>query len=152
MRQVNECGLLSEGSAGDHLPRSMDPNYSTGTGPYPWDRPAPAPSSTRSRPSTVSADSGWVQQLRDEQAAQFRAEVLRRLCLMPSGQRIRNLRAILGWTQRMAATQLGVSGRTLIRHERGHHRTPWLRHSLLQRLREVESDHAEELIAHLARG
>jgi DNA-binding XRE family transcriptional regulator len=139
------------GGMGENLPCSMDPNYSTGTRPYPWDRPAPVPSNRPSRPSMVSIDSAWVQQLRNEQGTQFKAEVLRRLQLMPGGQRIRNLRAVLGWTQRTAAAQLGISVRTLIRHEQGHHRTRWLRYPLLLRLRELESTYVEQIIAHPSR-
>jgi DNA-binding XRE family transcriptional regulator len=129
---------------GDSLPPSMDPSYSTGGG-----RPAPAASSRPPRPSTVNADLAWIQQLRGEQSTQFKAEVLRRLQLMPGGQRVRCLRAVLGWTQRVAADQLGISTRTLIRHEQGHHRTPWLRYPLPQRLLELESLYAEQIIAYL---
>jgi transcriptional regulator with XRE-family HTH domain len=70
---------------------------------------------------------------------------------MPSGQRIRNLRSLLGWTQRQIAMELGVSPRTVLRHERGQRRTPWLRLPVLLRLRQLESDHAEELIAYFTR-
>jgi DNA-binding XRE family transcriptional regulator len=98
-------------------------------------------------------DFAWVQELRDEEAAQFKSKWLRRLDLVvPSGQRIRNLRAVLGWTQRTAALQLGISVRTVIRYEQGHHRVSWPRVPLLRRLRELESDHAQELIAYLTRG
>ncbi len=100
-----------------------------------------------------AGDFAWVQHLRGEQAVHFKAELRRRLQVMPSGLRIRNLRALLGWTQRMAAVQLGISVRTVIRHEQGRNRHPqWPRLSLLRRLRELESDYAEELIAYLARG
>jgi DNA-binding XRE family transcriptional regulator len=64
------------------------------------------------------------------------------------GQRIRNLRLVLGWTQRTAATELGISVRTLIRHEQGHHRTPWLRLPLLRRLCQMEREHADQIIAY----
>jgi transcriptional regulator with XRE-family HTH domain len=66
-----------------------------------------------------------------------------------SGQRIRNLRIVLGWSQREAALQLGVSRRTIIRHEQGRNRHPWVRLSLLERLRELESTYAGELIIYL---
>jgi DNA-binding XRE family transcriptional regulator len=60
------------------------------------------------------------------------------------------LRAALGWTQRQAAVELRISRRTLIRHEQGQHLRPWMRLSLLQRLREVESEHEQQLFAHLS--
>jgi DNA-binding XRE family transcriptional regulator len=86
-----------------------------------------------------------------EQPANLKAEFRGRLFVMTSGQRIRNLRGLFGWTQRRAATELGVSVRTVIRHEQGQRRTPSLRLPLLLRLRELEWDHAEELIAYLSR-
>ena len=55
----------------------------------------------------------------------YRAQELgRQLCAMRllSGQRIRNLRIVLGWSQREAALHLGVSRRTIIRHEQGRNR------------------------------
>jgi DNA-binding XRE family transcriptional regulator len=67
--------------------------------------------------------------------------------LMPFGQRLRNLRLALGWTQSTIAARLSVSRRTVIRHERGHHRTPYVRLPLLLRVRELESVHAQELKA-----
>ena len=70
---------------------------------------------------------------------------------MPPGQRIRNLREILGWTQRRIAEQLGISVRTVIRHEQGHHRTASLRFSILRRLRQLEFEHADEIIRYLSR-
>jgi len=97
-------------------------------------------------------DFAWAQELRSEHAAGFRNELLRRLDFRPSGERIRTLRAVLGWTQRTAAVNLGISVRTLIRHERGHHRTLWPRLQLVLRLRELESEHAQELIAYLTSG
>jgi DNA-binding XRE family transcriptional regulator len=96
-------------------------------------------------------DFAWVQELRDEEAAQFKSKWLRRLDLVvPSGQRIRILRVVLGWTQRTAASHLGISIRTVIRYEQGHHRISWPRLPLLLRLRELESEHAQELIAYLS--
>jgi DNA-binding XRE family transcriptional regulator len=41
-----------------------------------------------------------------------------RACL-PFGQRIRDLRRLLGWTQREVAWQFGVSSRSIIRYEHG---------------------------------
>ena len=95
-------------------------------------------------------DSSWVQDLRDEQAAQFKVALKRHLESMPSGQRIRLLRTVCGWTQRQAAIQLGISRRTLIRHEQCWHRRSWISVSLLMRLRQVESDHVEQLLAHVS--
>jgi hypothetical protein len=56
----------------------------------------------------VHHDFGCFRKLRDGQADQLRAEVRLRLDLLPAGQRIRHLRAALGWTQRMAAVELGI--------------------------------------------
>jgi DNA-binding XRE family transcriptional regulator len=76
------------------------------------------------------------------------AQVLRNSVVgMPCGQRIRNLRMVLGWSQREAARQLGVAVRTVIRHERGE--SCWLRLAMLEKLRELEAANAEELIAYL---
>ena len=141
------------------LERRLDPHYSTHKGPYPWNQPAPtnagprseAPNAT-SRQVMQSSEFVWVEQLRSEHTARFRDELLTTLASRPSGLRIRTLRALLGWTQRTAATQLRISVRTLICHERGHHRRFWPRLSLLERLRELESEHAQELIAYLTRG
>jgi DNA-binding XRE family transcriptional regulator len=69
---------------------------------------------------------------------------------MPFGQRLRELRRALGWTQRMAAIELGVTVRTVIRHENGQHRTPWVRLPLLLKLRDLERVCAEEILAYLA--
>ena len=115
----------------------MDPNYGS--------RPSCG------KPVLQASDFAWVQELRDELAAQFKAELRRRLQVLPSGQRIRSLRTVLGWTQSMAAEQLGISVRTVIRHEQGRNRLPWLRLPLLERLRELESIYAEQLIAYLGR-
>jgi hypothetical protein len=116
----------------------MDPSYSSHTG--------------NGKLAMQAGDWAWVQDFRDSQAAQFKAELWRRLQLMPSGQRIRNLRTVLGWPQSIAAKQLRISVRTVIRHEQGRNRTPWLRLPLLERLRELESIYAEQLISYLARG
>ena len=126
-----------------------DPNYSSHRGDYPWSDPKTSSGSLG--PTMSGGDLAWSQAWHDEQAVQLKAELLDRLFVMPSGQRIRNLRAAFGWTQEMAALQLGVSRRTIIRHEQAHHRRPWPRLELLFRLRELESDHAEELIAYISR-
>jgi DNA-binding XRE family transcriptional regulator len=70
---------------------------------------------------------------------------------MPFGQRLREVRLALGWTPSMIADELGISVRTVIRHEQGSNRTgrPHLR--VLLRLRELESRYAAEVLAYLAR-
>jgi DNA-binding XRE family transcriptional regulator len=70
--------------------------------------------------------------------------------LMPFGQRIRELRRARGWTQRQAGYALGVSRRTVIRHERGRTRRPWW--SLLETVRRLEEAYAGELRDYLVRG
>ena len=135
--------------AGGNLPRSMDPNYSKHAGPSPSDHPAPR--SAESRPTMKPGDFEWMQTWRDEQAAKLKTELRFQLKVMPPGQRIRTLRAVLGWTQRRIAMELGVSMRTVIRHERDQRRTLWLRLPVLLRLRQLESDHEEELVAFFTR-
>lgn len=56
---------------------------------------------------------------------------------MPFGQRIRELRRARGWTQRQAGYALGVSTRTIIRHELGRTRQPWW--SLVVTVRRLEA-------------
>ncbi len=91
--------------------------------------------------------SAAVQSWREGQNAQI-AQVLRdSLVGMLFGQRIRNLRMVLGWSQREAAEHFGVSVRTVIRHERGDCFRP--RWPLVQKVRGLEADNAEELIAYL---
>jgi DNA-binding XRE family transcriptional regulator len=85
----------------------------------------------------------------DPAAAQV--EMRRRLWGMSSGEHIRLLRKVLGWTQEQAAAALRISRRSIIRHEQGRHLRPWMRNSLEMRLRQLEADHAEQLAAHLAR-
>ena len=92
-----------------------------------------------------------------ETIGQRQAELQRQLRemgreLMRFGQRLRELRRALGWTQRMAAVELGITVRTVIRHENGQHRTPWVRLPLLLKLRDLERVCAEEILAYLARG
>jgi DNA-binding XRE family transcriptional regulator len=65
--------------------------------------------------------------------------------------RIRYLRNALGWNQRTAAAQLGISVRTLIRHEQGHHRTSSTRLALLLRLLELELAHVNQIQAYVDR-
>jgi DNA-binding XRE family transcriptional regulator len=64
---------------------------------------------------------------------------------LPFGQRIRELRQALGWTQREVATQLGVSPRTVIRYELG--QSGPIQSAPLMALRRLESAHAQELHA-----
>jgi len=68
--------------------------------------------------------------------------------LMPFGQRIRELRRARGWTQRQAGYALGVSTRTVIRHEKGRTRRPWW--SLLVTVRRLEEAYPAELVAYRA--
>jgi DNA-binding transcriptional regulator YiaG len=136
-------------NSGSNLPRGMDPNYSTHKGDYPWNRPQTTGEKSASMiregdPTSIQVSHADVTALRG-------AELRRRLQLMPSGQRIRNLRLALGWTQWVAAAQLGISVRTVIRHEQGCHRRPWMRLKLLLRLCELESEYAEPIVAYLAR-
>jgi DNA-binding XRE family transcriptional regulator len=69
---------------------------------------------------------------------------------MSSGEHIFALRKALGWTQEQAAAELGISRRSVIRHEQREYLRPRMRKSLEMRLRQLESDHAEQLVAHLA--
>jgi DNA-binding XRE family transcriptional regulator len=127
----------------------MDPNYGSREGTHP--RSPAATGSAEPGPIKPAGDFVWIQAWHYEQAAKLKAELRFQLQVMPSGQRIRTLRAVLGWTQRQIATELAISMRTVIRHEQGQRRTPWLRLPVLLRLRQLESDHEEELIAYFTR-
>jgi transcriptional regulator with XRE-family HTH domain len=59
------------------------------------------------------------------------------------GQRIRELRCALGWTQREVAAQLGVCARAIIKYEQG--RSGPIQVEPLRALRRLESVHAQEL-------
>ena len=59
------------------------------------------------------------------------------------GERMLRLRRLLGMTQKELALALGVSVRTIIRHERGQCNRSW---SLWERLREMELAHAEAVV------
>lgn len=84
---------------------------------------------------------------REERADQL-AMVLRRSQVgVPFGERIHNLRTVLGWSQREAARQLGVCVRSVIRHELAQSLRPWL--PLLQKVRGLEAENAEILLAYL---
>ena len=61
---------------------------------------------------------------------------------LPFGQRIRDVRRALRWTQRDVALELGVSRRSVIRYEQG--RSAPLQSSPLLALRRLEA-HAQEL-------
>ena len=124
----------------------------------------PAPTNAGPRPATPTdatsrlatptippADLAWMQQLRSAHTARFQQELLATLASRPPGRRIRYLRAVLGWSQRTAASQLGISRRTLIRHEQGQHRTHSARVSLLARLEMLELAHANEILAYVDR-
>ncbi len=67
------------------------------------------------------------------------------------GERLRELRRALGWTQSMAALMLGISTRTVIRHERGQHRRKCVVGTTLLKLRELEASWACLLVEHLIR-
>jgi DNA-binding XRE family transcriptional regulator len=62
---------------------------------------------------------------------------------LPFGQRIRDLRRVLGWSQREVAWQLGVSSRSIIRYEHG--QSSPIRSAPLLALRRLESAYALEL-------
>jgi DNA-binding XRE family transcriptional regulator len=68
---------------------------------------------------------------------------------MAFGERIRDLRRALRWTQLDAAEQLGVSRRSVIRHERNQSQRPHF--TLLLRVRELEADYARDLAAYVGR-
>jgi DNA-binding XRE family transcriptional regulator len=59
---------------------------------------------------------------------------------LPLGQRIRDVRRALRWTQRDVALELGVSRRSVIRYEQG--RSAPLQSAPLLALRRLESTHA----------
>ena len=114
-------------------------------------QPVVVASTSSGFPKQTGDDRGWVADLRDQREVQLKVELKPGLDRLPSGERIRLLRKVLEWSQERAARELGISRRTLIRHEQGKHRHPWMRLSLLVRLRQVESDHEEQLVSYLAR-
>jgi DNA-binding XRE family transcriptional regulator len=93
------------------------------------------------------SDFGWVQALRERQAADFKATFRAGLQSMLTGTRIRNLRRLLGWTQRRLAVELNISVRTIIRHEQGKNCQQWTQPEWLWRLSQLEADFEDELIA-----
>lgn len=68
---------------------------------------------------------------------------------VPFGMRLRKLRHALGWTQSMAAMMLGISTRTVIRHEKGQHRRRAVLTPMLLKLRALEAKWACTLVEHL---
>lgn len=109
-----------------------------------------APSDRPRSPKEQKDDRTCAADLPSQQEARSNAEFKRGLERLPSGQRIHLLRTALGWTQGQAAMELGISRRTVIRHEHGQHRHPWIRLSLLERLRELESIYVEQLTTYLS--
>lgn len=104
-------------------------------------------SGTFTRMAASGPVSAALQAWREDQRAQV-AQVLRTSVVgMPYGQRIRNLRMVLGWSQREAARQLQVAVRTVIRHER--EESFRLRLPKVEKLRALEDANAEELLAYL---
>ena|SRR5438128_764283 len=97
----------------------------------------------------MQSDFQTVQRARYAQQVQRAAELQERLraTSIRFGQRIRNLRLALGWTQRKTAMHLGVSVRTVIRHEQNRTRRPWT--PLLVRLRVLESAYGGEVLSYL---
>ena len=102
-------------------------------------------------PTRQSSDFAWVRTLREGHEGWFRAEFWTRLEAMPAGPRIRHLRRVFGWTQKRAADELGVSVRTVIRHERGQQHRPWPNSEWLWRLSKLERDHESQLFACFSR-
>jgi DNA-binding XRE family transcriptional regulator len=82
---------------------------------------------------------------REERQTQIGRVLRSSVVCLAFGQRIHNLRMLLGWSQREAALHFGVSVRTVIRHERREGRRPSL--ELLLGARALEEAHAEEIIA-----
>jgi DNA-binding XRE family transcriptional regulator len=97
--------------------------------------------SLRARLHQLRAEYERTEALRNQQPAQS----IPALPPLSAGPRIRALRRALGWTQQQAATELGISKRTVIRYERGQHRRHGTRSPLLVRLCELESVHEPRL-------
>ena len=119
---------------------NMDPDYSS--------------RERKGKPGVLSRLLAWHIQHRPGTTGQRQAESHQQLQAMgyermSSGLRIRNQRLALGWTQSMAAIELAISVRTLIRHEQGLSRRP--QSLLLHRLCKLESDCAGEIVAYLTR-
>lgn len=121
----------------------MDPNYS---GPCTEPTADGAGVSTTSRFGDIAPEPVSEAQ----RARRALAELPLRLNIMPIGYRIRALRFALGWTQARAAGQLGISTRTVIRHEQGRN-VVTVRAKLFERLSRLEADHAEQLANYLDR-
>jgi DNA-binding XRE family transcriptional regulator len=146
IERVGEVGNNST-DATCRLRPGMDPNYRSPQVDIPRTENAPRRKPYRS--AAQAANYAWLQGVLDQHATRLKSELQRQLEWRPSGARIRTLRAVRGWTQRMAARELGISMRTLIRHEQGHNRRRWLRLPLLLRLRELESFYADRIVDYL---
>jgi DNA-binding XRE family transcriptional regulator len=70
---------------------------------------------------------------------------------IPFGQRLRELRRVLRWTQAMIAEEMGISARTVIRHEQGSNRLGRPHRRILLRLRALELRYAAEILAYVER-
>jgi DNA-binding XRE family transcriptional regulator len=97
----------------------------------------------------MPGDPGWT--LREQESARLKEEMCGRLNSLTPGQRIRHLRLVMGWSQRRAAAEMGIGRRTLIRHEQGQYGSRWTRVAMFMRLRELESEHVQQLVAYWAR-
>jgi len=127
----------------------MDPNYRSPQVDIPRTENAPRRKPYRS--AAQAANYAWLQGVLDQHATRLKSELQRQLEWRPSGARIRTLRAVRGWTQRMAARELGISVRTLIRHEQSQNRYGRLRFDPHIRLRALESGYAEQIVAYITR-
>ena len=90
----------------------------------------------------------FIQSLAPQLAQESPTELRWWQAAMPSGRRIYLLRRALGWTQSRVALELGISRRTVIRHEQGHTRRRWACLSLHHDLCQLEYAHAEQIIAY----
>jgi DNA-binding XRE family transcriptional regulator len=90
---------------------------------------------------------GWNEQ----ESTRLKEELHRRLNSFTPGQRIRHLRHVMRWSQRRAAVEMGVSRRTLVRHEQGQYGSRWTRVAMWMRLQQLESQHADRFVAYWAR-
>src|SRR5437868_4926035 len=90
-------------------------------------------------------DEQWLfQRWREGHRTDIEREVRLRCAGMSYGKRMRVLRRATGATQKQLAATLGISARTVIRHEQGQAVRAWS--PIWSGLRELERDHAEELL------
>ena len=88
----------------------------------------------------------------DPKQTEFRQRLQATNCeRIPFGQRLRNARHALDLTQWMLAAELGISVRSVIRHERGSNRTGRPHQRILMRLRDLEFRYAEQIVTYLER-